>query len=580
MAFQTPVWAQSITVGPLASVAVPVDHPAALLAGAAAVGVLAWRVLRSASSPAGRFSALGAALLATSLGVSALWGQNVMAQLAQLQRSFTQAGGESQTIPIQAAESGGTITAFAPVLYTNQTSASLRVTGMSPANWEACFPSGIPAVLPVQAPLPQARCTVGAVVPPSGACWVDTAALCEEAALAARGSAPSLLSPDSASAIAGATVQGNVLTNDSDADGPLFVTRFELLGQRYNAGQTASSAALGSFSLQRQGDFVFTPANPFAASPLVVTYTTHTGASSALTVTVVAPNRVPVAQDDTVAAQTLQQVMVDVRANDSDPDGHPLTVSHVGAASAGTVWIDPVSGNPVYQSNAGFTGSDSFQYTVDDGQGGQASATVQVTVTAAASSTLLPDTASFAEDISHAGNVLANDSDSSTTLQVVSFMIGANRYAAGTTAQLAEGRLRLDADGAYLMEPALNFHGSVPVVTYTTNTGASSTLTLTVLPANDPPVAVDDHYETAFETPIAWPLPLPDFLTNDTDVDGDSLSAITVSNAVNGTLAVQGGNLIFTPTAGFSGTASFRYTISDGNGGFASATVHITVKPE
>ncbi|EZH83806.1 outer membrane adhesin like protein, partial [Ectopseudomonas composti] len=68
-------------------------------------------------------------------------------------------------------------------------------------------------------------------------------------------------------------------------------------------------------------------------------------------------------------------------------------------------------------------------------------------------------------------------------------------------------------------------------------------------------------------------------LGNDTDVDGDTLSIVSVQNAVNGSVALVDGKVVFTPAPDFNGTGSFTYTISDGNGKFDTATVTVGVKP-
>ncbi|CAM5224806.1 Ig-like domain-containing protein [Alishewanella longhuensis] len=61
-------------------------------------------------------------------------------------------------------------------------------------------------------------------------------------------------------------------------------------------------------------------------------------------------------------------------------------------------------------------------------------------------------------------------------------------------------------------------------------------------------------------------------LANDTDPDGDTLAIDSVQGAVNGSVSISGGNVVFIPTAGYHGPASFTYTISDGQGGSSSAT--------
>ncbi|QJP11208.1 retention module-containing protein [Pseudomonas multiresinivorans] len=66
-------------------------------------------------------------------------------------------------------------------------------------------------------------------------------------------------------------------------------------------------------------------------------------------------------------------------------------------------------------------------------------------------------------------------------------------------------------------------------------------------------------------------------LGNDSDVDGDSLSIVSVQGAVNGSVKLEGGNVVFTPTKDFNGAGSFTYTISDGHGGTSTATVTVGV---
>ena len=66
-------------------------------------------------------------------------------------------------------------------------------------------------------------------------------------------------------------------------------------------------------------------------------------------------------------------------------------------------------------------------------------------------------------------------------------------------------------------------------------------------------------------------------LGNDTDVDGNPLTISSVQGAVNGSVALVGGNVVFTPTPGYNGPASFTYTISDGAGGSDTATVTLNV---
>ena len=75
-------------------------------------------------------------------------------------------------------------------------------------------------------------------------------------------------------------------------------------------------------------------------------------------------------------------VSIAVLANDTDPDGDPLTVTGVGTPAHGSAVVN-ANGTITYTPAANYTGADSFTYTISDGQGGSATATVSVTVTAA-----------------------------------------------------------------------------------------------------------------------------------------------------------------------------------------------------
>ncbi len=89
---------------------------------------------------------------------------------------------------------------------------------------------------------------------------------------------------------------------------------------------------------------------------------------------------------------------------------------------------------------------------------------------------------------------------------------------------------------------------------------------------NHPPVAVDDSATTAQDTPVTI-----DVLGNDTDADGDTLSISGVTSPAHGTAVVSGGEVLYTPASGYSGSDIFDYTVSDGNGGTDMGTVGVTV---
>jgi len=93
-------------------------------------------------------------------------------------------------------------------------------------------------------------------------------------------------------------------------------------------------------------------------------------------------------------------------------------------------------------------------------------------------------------------------------------------------------------------------------------------------PVNTPPAASHDAVETNAGIAV-----VVDVLVNDTDADGDPLAILEVGPAAHGVVTMTAdGKLQYQPAAGYAGTDSFTYTISDGRGGTATGTVTVTVK--
>ena len=89
-------------------------------------------------------------------------------------------------------------------------------------------------------------------------------------------------------------------------------------------------------------------------------------------------------------------------------------------------------------------------------------------------------------------------------------------------------------------------------------------MTITVTAVNDAPIAADDAYSTSPRT-RALTVAAPGVLANDTDVDGDPLTAVLVTGPSHGTLTLNAnGSFTYTPDANFNGTDSFTYRANDG----------------
>jgi VCBS repeat-containing protein len=150
---------------------------------------------------------------------------------------------------------------------------------------------------------------------------------------------------------------------------------------------------------------------------------------------------------------------------------------------------------------------------------------------------------------------------------------------ADTLAPVTAGQVLTPAQAASLVfRPAANWNGSTAFTfTVTDNEGgvsAPATVRLTVTPANDPPAAVNDTSSTVAQAPVTVAV-----LANDSDIDNDPLTVSSASvPAAQGTVVVNAdGTLTFTAADGVTGPVVISYSISDGNGGTASATLTVNV---
>lgn len=147
---------------------------------------------------------------------------------------------------------------------------------------------------------------------------------------------------------------------------------------------------------------------------------------------------------------------------------------------------------------------------------------------------------------------------------------------ANGSASLDFGDFFFTLDGAFEDVSAGTFRDVEIVYTATDGLGAVSdpgTITVRVTGENDPVTGVDDTATVDQDSTV-----LIDAAANDTDIDSaDVLTVTAVGAASNGTVVVEAGQARYTPDAGFSGTDSFTYTVSDGNGSTDTATVSVTV---
>ena len=166
--------------------------------------------------------------------------------------------------------------------------------------------------------------------------------------------------------------------------------------------------------------------------------------------------------------------------------------------------------------------------------------------------------------IDAAAGVLANDTDANTL--------------SATFVDTPIGTLTGRPDGSFDYTPPNDFNGT-DSFTYRAVDGAGEseliTVTITVEAVNDQPVAAEDSYNAIEDTVFTSGNSV---LDNDTDVDGDALTAAIATNPANGVLDLnEDGTFTYTPAADFSGIDSFSYTSFDGIDNSSAVTVTIVV---
>jgi VCBS repeat-containing protein len=358
---------------------------------------------------------------------------------------------------------------------------------------------------------------------------------------------------DSATTDEDTPVTIDVLANDTDVDGDTLTV------------ESVTDGSNGTTSIDVDGNIVYTPNADFTGTD-TFEYTitdgneTHTGT---VTVTVNPINDAPVANDDSATTDEDTPVTIDVLNNDTDVDGDTLTVESVTDGSNGTTSID-VDGNIVYTPNADFTGTDTFEYTITDGNETH-TGTVTVTVNPVNDNPVANDDSAITnEDTAVTIDVLANDNDVDGDTILIDFATNGQN---GTTTVV---------NNQVVYTPNPNFFGTDSFTTYVITDGqggqAQANVTVEVLPINDDPVAVNDTAFTSEDIPVTI-----DVINNDTDIEGDTLELFSTNNGSNGTVSMVGGKAVYTPNAGFNGTDTFTYVVSDQNGGFDTGTVTVEV---
>ncbi len=402
------------------------------------------------------------------------------------------------------------------------------------------------------------------------------------------------------------SVSGNVITDtdgqDSDVEGDSLTATL------------VSGPAYGTLTeFNSDGSFTYVADDPHWDSLAVgatedVTFTYeisdgHGGTDTAtVTITVTGTNDDPVAADDaynvTEDSSMSGNVVTDTAGQDSDVDGDSLTATLLTGPTYGTLTEFNSDGSFTYVADdahwdtlaAGETEDVTFTYTLSDGKGGTDTATVTITVTGTNDYPVAADDAyNVTEDLSVSGNVITDTADSDIDGDsLTATLVSGPAY--GTLTEFnSDGSFTYVADDAHWDTLAQDATEDV-TFTYQISDGHGGTdtaeVTITVTGTNDDPAADDDAYNVTEASSVSGNV-ITDTDGQDSDIDGDSLTATLVGGPTYGTLTSFNSDGSFTYVAdgayldslaeGATEDVTFTYQVSDGKGGYDTAEVTITV---
>ncbi|WP_331774714.1 calcium-binding protein [Sulfurospirillum sp. 1612] len=335
----------------------------------------------------------------------------------------------------------------------------------------------------------------------------------------------------------------------------------------------STTAAIAGFTLNSDGSYSFNPADNAYQSlakderlditiPVTVTDDQNATDSNNLIITVIGTNDVPTVEK-TSEAFTLTNIRnIDGQVISSDVDGDTLNYSVSTQAEHGTVSVDE-NGKWTYKVDGYYMGEDSAVITVDDGNGGTITKTLNFN--ALVSAPTLADVT----------NTLDEDTNISDALHVTNPIGGALTYE--IIDNVDHGVFTLNPDGTYSYTPNANYNGDdILSIRVTNEYGLSSvaTIDLSVTPVNDAPVVSTDDQSFTLTN-----IRNIDGQVVASDIDDDTLNYSVQTQAQHGTLSVdENGKWHYKADGSYNGDDSAVITVDDGNGGKVTSTLNFTVK--
>ena len=354
--------------------------------------------------------------------------------------------------------------------------------------------------------------------------------------------------PDVIATTPSVTTTGSLLTNDGGASSP---------GATYSVSITQPAATTGTITLNpTTGQYTFVPNPAFtgtASTTYTVCNTAVTPSVCSTTSILIQVGNTPVAVADFTNTILNTPVSGNAGTNDSgaSPSLNPLFT--VGTTTAGTITMNPSTGQYTFTPNAGFTGTTQVTYTLCNLTSPPCSTTT-ITFTVFPTLVANPDVIATTPSVTTTGSLLTNDGGASSP--------GATYSVSVTQPAATTGTITLNpTTGQYTFVPNPAFTGTASTTYTVCNTAVTPSVCSTtsiLIQVGNLPVAVDDGTVTLINTPVSG-----NASTNDSGASPALNPVFTVGTTTAGVITMNPGTgqYTFTPNAGFTGTTQVTYTL-------------------